>query len=80
MAVALAEIVGTGVLLPPPENDRLGSWLCENSTAQKIDRTNLSSDWGNDNFLSAVDFERFEKAILLACELAEFLHNQGHNE
>jgi len=29
----------------------LGSWVCKNSTASKIDRTNLSSDrkWSNDN-------------------------------
>jgi hypothetical protein len=48
-------------------------------TAWKIDRRNLSSDQqlGQSEFLSAVDFERSEKVILLALELRRPLHSQG---
>jgi hypothetical protein len=37
----------------------------------------MGSELRQYQFLSAVDFERYEKTFLLALELREFLHNQG---
>ena len=40
----------------------------------------LRSPLGQWQFLSAVDFERSQKAILLAFELRKFLHSQGQRQ
>ena len=54
-----------------------GSWLCKNTAAWKIDRTNLPSDpnLGHDNFQARSILSNLRKTLLLVVKLAAFSHS-----